>query len=373
MKTQHILVIDRYFIKPDFDSGSLRMFEILKGLCELGKKVTFIPQDLDLNSAYRDLLEEHGIKVPSPAEVPSIQKYLERFGKQFYSIILSRGPTAGDLIKDVKRLCPKALLVFDTVDLGFLRLERQHQFNPTPTSAQTAHDLKKTETRIVETCDVTLAISDHEKRMIHSLNRKTKRARVEVISNIHRVQDEPFRAPKFSDRRGIFFVGNFHHQPNVDAMYYFMDSIWPVIHNLDPSIPFYLAGSSAPTEMEMLATETDGIHFLGYIPDLRPVYSRVRVSISPLRIGAGVKGKVNQAMSFGVPTVATSIAAEGIPCRPGTDILVYDKPAEFAAAVVKLHQDETLWNALAQASIKNIENHFTPKIAIQTLSQIFQS
>jgi glycosyltransferase involved in cell wall biosynthesis len=102
-----------------------------------------------------------------------------------------------------------------------------------------------------------------------------------------------------------------------------------------------------------------GLKVLGHVPDLRPLLQTARVSIAPLRYGAGVKGKVNEAMNFGIPVVATSTAVEGMHLTDGQECLMTDDPRRFAEYIVELHRNRELWQRLSEAGVRSVEQHFS--------------
>ena len=109
----------------------------------------------------------------------------------------------------------------------------------------------------------------------------------------------------------------------------------------------------------------------GHVADLDPFMRDVRIAIAPLRFGAGVKGKVNLSMAHGQPVVATACAVEGMHLRDGEDALVADDPHAFADAVVRLHEDEALWNTLARNGLESVAAHFSLDAARKTVSEVF--
>src|SRR5439155_10028131 len=129
---------------------------------------------------------------------------------------------------------------------------------------------------------------------------------------------------------------------------------------------FYIIGEKVPPEIIALATEN--VVITGVQPDVRPFFESVRLSIAPLRYGAGVKGKINQSMACGVPVVATSLAVEGMALTPGEDVLVADDPGEFADAVVTLYQSEHLWNRLSKNGVEKTRAKYSIDVAREKLS-----
>ena len=178
-------------------------------------------------------------------------------------------------------------------------------------------------------------------------------ARVAIVSNIHRVEETV--AP-YTGRKDFVFVCGFEHPPNVDGMIWFASSILPKILVQMPDAKLHIIGSKMPPTVRDLANENIITH--GYVKDVAPFLSSCVLSVAPLRYGAGVKGKINQSMSFGLPVVSTSCGAEGMHLTHEHDILIADEPADFAREVVRLARDKQLWERLSRNSLRNIEKHF---------------
>ena len=140
----------------------------------------------------------------------------------------------------------------------------------------------------------------------------------------------------FSSRQDIIFVGGFRHDPNIDAMVWFVEEIWPeLMPNLPREARFVIVGDSPPAAVECLAGGR--VVVTGYVPDLRPYFDCARVAVAPLRYGAGIKGKVVQSFCFGVPSVVTPIAAEGIGLTSGQEALIAQSAVEIANCVAELY------------------------------------
>ena len=162
----------------------------------------------------------------------------------------------------------------------------------------------------------------------------------------------------FSDRCGLLFVGFFAHKPNKDAMLWFLDQVYPIILRHCPDIPLVIAGGEPPAELT--SQVSDRVTVTGLISDeeLRNLYSRVRISIAPLRVGAGVKGKVVESMKMGVPVATTSIGIQGL-CDTEQAIAVGDSPEELADIVIKLHSHESTWTSFRESGIQYYRKHFS--------------
>jgi O-antigen biosynthesis protein len=150
----------------------------------------------------------------------------------------------------------------------------------------------------------------------------------------------------FALRRDWLFIGSFQHPPNTDAVLFFLKEIYPLIAESLGDAKFYIIGDKVPPEIVSLANEK--IIVAGLQRDVGPFFDSVKLSVAPLRFGAGVKGKINQSMAFGVPVVATSVAVEGTGLRDREEILVADEPEDFAKALIELYQNEQLWNKISE-------------------------
>ena len=135
-----------------------------------------------------------------------------------------------------------------------------------------------------------------------------------------------------------------------------------------PDATFHIIGSKMPTSVGRLASDQIIPH--GYVENVEPFFESCLLSVAPLRFGAGVKGKINQSMSFGVPVVSTSIGAEGMHVTHEKNILLADGPQEFAQQVIRLHRDRQLWTTLSRNSLKNIEEHFSSATAKRNLEEL---
>jgi len=190
-------------------------------------------------------------------------------------------------------------------------------------------------------------------------------ARVALVSNVHVLSATV--AP-WSERRGIVFIGGFRHPPNVDAMLWYAREVLPHVRDALPGVKTYVIGGDVPASIKALAA--DDFVVLGHVPDIEPYFESARISIAPLRYGAGVKGKINLAMSHGMPVIATSMAIEGMHLTDGEDVLVADEPRAFAEAMRRAYDDETLWQRLSTGGRRNIEQYFSRDVARRALADL---
>jgi hypothetical protein len=178
----------------------------------------------------------------------------------------------------------------------------------------------------------------------------------------------PGTSKTFSDRKDVVFVGGYQHTPNIDAVQYFVTEIMPLLRDLLPGVRFYAVGSKPPEEIQALASED--VIITGFVEDLNPLLDKMRVSVAPLRYGAGIKGKIGSAMAVGLPVVATPLAAEGMSLTEGENILVANDAEAFAETVATIYKDKALWNRLSQNGLEFAENAWGAEAAWKILHEI---
>ena len=361
---RRMLVVDATMLRPDQDSGSLRMQALLAIATSLGCKVTFVADNLEHEPRYVHALQQIGVEVLFHPYVRSIGELMMKRGREFDVVMLSRHYVAARHIDTVRRFAPKARLVFDTVDLHFLREERLAELAASRAAQVSAKAKRDEELALIAKADVTLVVSDAEQAVLRQL---APQARVAVVSNIHELSPS---VPPFDERRGVVFIGGFQHPPNVDAVLWYAREVLPELRTGLPGIKTYIIGSQVPAAIRAVAS--DDLEILGHVPDIAPYFEGCRVSIAPLRYGAGVKGKVNLAMSYGVPVVATTPAIEGMHLVDGEDVVVADTAAAFAEAVRRVHEDRALWQTLSAGGRANIVRHFSPAVAKRALRELLE-
>lgn len=356
---KRMLIVEACMITPDQDSGSVRMLALLRILVGMGVHVTFVADNLEAREPYTSQLRAEGVEVWHSPYVTSVKQLLQERGSLFDVVMLCRHYIAAPLVTAVRQYAPQAQLWFDTVDLHYLREQRLAELEQSQTMMRTAEQTREQEQGVMRASDLTLVVSPVEQA---ELAKALPETRVRIVSNIHDVQAQRVG---FAARQGLLFVGGFQHPPNIDAVQWFVTEVWPQIRLKAPDMVVRIVGSKMPDTLRRLAG--DGVEMLGFVEDIEPLLQSSRLSIAPLRYGAGVKGKVNQAMAHGLPVVATPMAVEGMGLTPGENVLVAASANDFADAVLRLYSDEALWNRLAVQGLKNVEDIFSSHVARQTL------
>jgi GT2 family glycosyltransferase/glycosyltransferase involved in cell wall biosynthesis len=354
-----VLVVDSMTPDPRRDSGSLRLTGILKLLDAQGWSTCFLPDDGRASDDEVSVLGALGIEVLCRPWIPDLPQWLRDHGSSLHAVMLCRHTVAGQYAALVRKHAPQARLLFDTVDLHFLREERAAELSGSAAMARQAQASRRSELALIEQCDITFVVSSHEQSL---LARELPHARIELLSNIHEIHG--CGAPH-ADRKGLVFIGGFGHPPNADAVRWIAQDILPRLREQLPDIRVHVLGDIPNAARRDLATP--GLELHGRVPDLSPWLESCIASLAPLRFGAGVKGKINMAMSYGLPVIATQLGIEGMQLEDGEDVLVANDASAITDAVVRLTHDASLWSELSRHGIGNVERHFSADVAAGTL------
>ena len=363
---KRVLVIFSYLLSPDRDAGSLRMYHILQLFKTLSWPVTFAVSDLLSSPAQHNFLLSIDVEVLEQPAVASIEIHLQEHGDEYALVIMSGLSVALKYLSCVRKYAPVAKLIFDTTDLQHVREYRRARVTGEGGWLQIAMRSKKWELATVNAVDCTLVVSPAEKT---ALEKACPGKKIHILSVIQTAYGS---ARPYSEREGILFIGSFPHHPNVDAMEYFFDKIFPLTKDDKlEGVKFFIIGPDPPHWLLKLATA--GLIVTGYVADIRPYFDRCKLSIAPLRYGAGVNGKVIVSMGYGVPVVASPVAAEGIYMVHDKAMLIADTPQTFANSIIDLYHDEQLWNRLSHNGLKVIDEYYSVKVSQAHLMHVLES
>jgi O-antigen biosynthesis protein len=361
--TKRVLLIDLCTPTPDQDAGSVLIYNLMLLLREMDFQVTFIPDDnfLYLHDQTK-ALQRTGVEVLYSPFVTSVMQHLKEFGARYDLVLLVRPLVVEKNIDLIRKFCPKAKVLFHTVDLHFVRMAREAKLSDRHDKKQVANEMKKREYAAIRAVDATIVVSTAEMELLRPDFPAEKIYLYPLIMEI------PGTTRRFGERRDIAFVGSYQHAPNVDAVLYFILEIMPLLREKLPGVCFHVVGINPPEEILVLASSDVIIE--GYVEDLQSLLDNMRVAVAPLRYGAGIKGKIGSAMSVGLPTVATPLAAEGMSLTSGENILIAGDASDFARAIAELYENEPLWNSISEASILFADAVWGPEAAWKTLNEI---
>lgn len=366
MKTQRALICSHYLPQPDLDSYSRRLFHVVGFLRDAGWDVACVARSPRGVDEFAHLLTDRGVAVAAGFAAHEENVRQAATAARCDVAILGFWNFAEPLIRLLREVSPDTRLVVDSGDVHFLRTARGFLRNAPARLGLLGPDFADATAReinVYAAADAVLAVSGKEAALIGDL--------IAAPERVHVVPDcEDFAASPvpFAERQGMFFVGNFEHAPNVEAVRFLCGEVLP---QLDPDLlaahPVYLAGSNMTDEVRSIAAGWPAVRPLGWVPSVVPYFERVRVSLLPVLHGAGTKRKLIQALATGTPTVTTSTGAEGFDLRDGDDAIIADDPFRFAVGIARLLTDVELWQRLATHGRERIGNEHSGAIARERL------
>ncbi|MGO4972015.1 glycosyltransferase [[Clostridium] aminophilum] len=366
-----ILVVDHYVPTYDRDAGSKTTFQYLKMFIQEGFQVKFLGDNFLHEEPYTTALQQMGIEVLYGAEYETgIWDWLEKHQNDIAVAYLNRPHIATKYVDFIAEHT-NISMIFYGHDLHFMRLYREYELSGDVKKRTESEYWKSVEFTLMHKVAISYYPSQVEIDAIHAQDPEIPARAITAY-----VYDE-FKEKlnlDFEKREGLLFVGGFAHPPNADAVLWFMDHVWPRIHEALPEVKFHIVGSKATDEIKALHDPENGVIVEGFVSEERlgELYETTRIDVVPLRYGAGVKGKVVEALYNGMPIVTTSVGAEGIP-EVETVLRVEDEPAAFADAVVKLYRDPETLARMAQGTQDYVKKNFSTEAAWSVIEEDFRA
>jgi GT2 family glycosyltransferase len=356
-----VLVADHMVPTPDRDAGSRTMLDFLRTLRDAGMVVKFWPHNLFYTPGYTETLQHMGIEVFHGNNHDSFAAWMRTHGAALDHVLLSRPEVAEDCLPVVRQYS-RTRVTYYGHDLHFRRLRLQGDMLGDERLLRTADRMEEREMAVWAAADTVLYPSEEEAVIVRTMQ---PGVRVQAVT--------PWCFSSFGCPREapagttILFVAGFGHPPNEDAALWFVYDVLPRVQRQVPGARVTIVGSHPTARILALAGDADiSVHPDVSDAELARHYRAARVAVVPLRCGAGVKLKTVEALREGVPLVASPIGAQGL---PGLDqvVPVEDDPQRFAAAVVDLLLDDTLWERRCRDQIDYARRHFTPDTMRRTL------
>lgn len=338
-----ILVMDSFIPFDDRSAGGRRLLAVMRLMRELGWHVIFVSDDGVAHEPYASRVRRAGIEVlphrgDGLATISNIPVPID-------AAWISRPDVLSKYLPLLHRRT-NAKIIYDTVDLHFLRFQREAELTGRDNGWQSMREL---EIDLIRKADCTIVTSEVEREMLAALSLK---------AHVVPIIEQPTKThTAYSARHDLLFLGNYTHAPNADAAVWMVNEIMPKVWEHIPDLRLVLAGADPTPRVERLAAERVAV--TGYVPDARPLFEEARVFVSPLRFGAGMKGKIVQAISYGLPTVTTPIGAEGIDLKDGKSAFIRESAADIAEAVLRVYSDEALWTEIS-SECRRVAQTFSP-------------
>lgn len=353
-RKKSILYIDNDLPRYDRDAGSMSQFNRLKVLYDLGYHVTFLPNNLLFEELYCNELQSYGIEcLYFTPRLYSFKKILEDNIDKFDYVFICR-PESYVKTKPFLKKLKKTKIIYDFVDLHFLRMRREQELGYNISNDE-INRIQKIELEAIRKCHASFLISSSEKKYLLKnklINKYDKD--VFVIPLIVSVNDIKCSYERSKD---FFFVGNYNHSPNVDAVKYILENILPIINEHNKAINFHIIG---PNLDKKIISNYSNVIYHGYVEKLELMISKLRVNLSYLRFGAGQKGKVLFSLMVGCPVITTKIGAESLGLKNNEDIIIVDSKEEAANKLLSLYNDKALWEQLSKNGILKASSNNGP-------------
>ncbi|RFZ80881.1 glycosyltransferase [Lacrimispora amygdalina] len=363
-----ILVVDHYVPTYDRDAGSKTTFQYLKMFIDKGYVVKFLGDNFLHEEPYSTALQQMGIEILYGREYQAgIWDWLKSHGDDIKAAYLNRPHIAQKYI-DFLREHTSMKLIYYGHDLHFLREGREYELTGDPKKREASEYWRSMELRLMKKAAVSYYPSYVEREAIHEIEPSVPvKAIVAYVFDkfLNHIPDD------FEKREGLLFVGGFAHPPNADAVLWFARDIFPLIREQIP-VNFYIVGSKVTDEIKALEQPDNGIIVKGFVTEeeLASLYASCRIVVVPLRYGAGVKGKVIEALYYGAPVVTTSIGAEGIP-EAEKVMVVRDEPETFAEEVITLYNDPDSLRQMSQNTQDYIRTYHSIDAAWSVVGEDF--
>ena len=367
-----ILVVDHYVPHYDTDAGGRCTFEYLKLFVAMSMHVIFVGDNYAAHQPYTDELRQMGVNVLAGSgwTMKKFCKWLDSYCQYIDYVYLNR-PHISIKYIDIFRKQTNAKIFYFGHDLHFIRERRQAEIENRPELLESANKWEKIERELFTKSDVVHVVGSYEQGVLQEMFPG------KPIRNIplYLYNDEDLKKQEkisLAGRDTMIFVGGFNHRPNQDAIFWFMENVYPLIEAEFPNLIFYIVGSRPDERVKALAGEK--IIVTGYVSDdeLERIYSRARINVIPLRYGAGVKGKVVETLAYGVPAVTTKIGAEGLP-NVEKCLDIAEEPKDYAARVSRYLNDDAYWMEQSDKCRRYVKDHFSVDQAREILLQDMSS
>lgn len=375
--TLKILVIAPILPFPGLPAESNRLVHLLQILRQMNCHITFFVSSGVMENRYRPFLERIGIEVytwdPDAMtavgyqmdDVEAVDYFLFFQKRHFDYVIINFWYLAEYYLPLIRRYSPETKIIIDTVFIHYLREIQEAEVQKNLKAGREALVRKDQELTIYSKAERIWVATETDRKEIENYVAKVP---IDIIPHIYEKVDFIKRFEETSD---LLFIGHFHHQPYRDAIQYFCQEVFPRITEELPDVKLYVVGNDFPDEVKALAS--DQIVVSDAIENLTPFFKKTRIFINPLRYETGMKGKIGEVLSWGLPMVTTSIGIGDTPLVDGRDVLIADTVEAFKTQVVRLYRDPELWNKLSANGKQTVEVHWSPQVIRTRLEKVFCS
>lgn len=355
---QKLLIIGFVWPEPKSSAAGGRMMELITFFQFLNYEITFASAASDSEYAF-DVTDIGVSKKSIELNSDSFDLFVQQLNPTI--VLFDRFMTEEQFGWRVAENCPTALRILDTEDLHFLRAARQLAFKEKREFhfSDLNSDIAKREIASIYRCDLTLIISEFEMELLENHFKIDQSLLFYLpfllpsleINHVHKCKS-------FEERKNIVFIGNFYHEPNWNAVLYLKEKIWPLLSKLNSLVELHVYGAYSSQKVMNLNNPKERFYCLGRAESSEEVISNARILLAPLRFGAGLKGKLIEAMVCGTPSVTTSIGAEGMNGFLDWPGIISNNPEEIANLTQKLYEDKEFWVTSQEYGFEIVNDRF---------------
>ena len=349
-----LLIIGIVWPEPNSSAAGGRMLQLIAIFKELDYKIIFASasQESEFSFPLKDIhIEKQNILLNDE----SFDNFLNQLNPNI--VLFDRFMIEEQFGWRVSKSCPNALKILDTEDLHSLRLARQKAFkeNKKFVISDLYSDVAKREIASILRCDISFMVSDFEIKLL----KEQFKIDESLLFYLPIFGEKSKTQNAFENRKNFVFIGNFLHEPNWNSVLYLKETIWPLIHKQLPGANLKIYGAYPSQKVLQLHNPKTNFLIEGRAENAYEVISEARIMLAPLRFGAGIKGKLLEAMQYGTPSMTTSIGAESMHDEFPWNGFIEDNPQEFANKAVQLYKDEKLWNESQKNGFEILEKKFS--------------
>lgn len=356
---QKILILGFVYPEPTSSAAGGRMVQLIEYFASFNMEITFACAAAKSEFSYP--LESLGVRTETiRLNDPSFDDFISEIQPDF--VLFDRFMMEEMFGWRVVDVCPNAIRILDTEDLHCLRQARQTAVKENSIFENTDlfSEVAKREIASILRCDLSLMISDFEMDILKNVFQVSDKILLHLpIWMDPKTEIEQLALKSFEERSDFVFIGNFLHEPNWNAVQYLKTEIWPLIRKKLPQAQLKVYGAYSSQKVLELHQPKTGFCIEGRAESAFEVMENARVCLAPLRFGAGIKGKLLEAMYTGTPSVTTSIGAESMHGNLAWNGFISDDPNEFAQMAIELYNNQALWEKSQQAGYEILKQHFS--------------
>lgn len=359
-----VLVIGFVWPEPNSSAAGLRMLQLIEIFLAEGYKVTFASTALD--SDYMVNLSSIGVDtIRIELNSDTFDFFLMEFNPSI--VLFDRFMIEEQFGWRVASNCPNALRILDAEDLHSLRVSRQTAFKEKidfEIDSLLLQEITKREIASILRCDITLLVSEFEINILKSLFKIDKSLLFHLPIFVELNNDSISKWKTFEEKKDFMFIGNFLHEPNWNAVQFLKQEIWPLIRKKMKNAELKIYGAYPSHKVFQLHNDKDGFLIMGRAKNSAEVFNSAKIILVPLRFGAGIKGKLLEAMQYGTPSVTTSIGAESMNGDLKWNGFITDDVETFAHHAITLYNDEKLWSEARSNGIEILNNRYRKELFV---------